>query len=75
MSEYLSFNFQWQQWKQSLLRFIVHEFIFHDDIFHLIINNYFVLQFDSGEFIFQLEHSGLKEPYVYKAESRESADM
>ena len=35
----------------------------------------FLLQFDAGDFLFQLEHSGLKEPYVYKAESRESADM
>jgi len=31
--------------------------------------------FDAGEYVFQLEHSGLKEPYVYRAESREAADM
>eukprot|EP00795_Rhopilema_esculentum_P002176 gene2176-17767_t len=31
--------------------------------------------FALGDYVFQLEHSGLKEPYVYKAESQASAEM
>ena len=34
----------------------------------------FLLQWDVDDLVFQLEHKGLKEPIVYKADNRNAAE-